>query len=371
MTFFKVNDPKNRELIKQVIAKRALIREADRRRKMGDALEFEELSRFFKPITQQTERLEKGIGEIPGKIANILPRPVNIQQPQPLQIQPRRQQSPPRLIASVPPQPRKKGKKAKKRSRAFTVLEDEDEEDEEDSEDEKLDEAVGGGEYELPREVKKVNGYYMLGSEAFKINEQTKKISFKNYDVEDSGKIYDFLTNEESTVKWKDLKEKEKDEFGELIFVSFNFAKTEYRNLGEIKTGNRWNNIYSHIWFNRFYFMNDEELKQEKTQHDMKTLLKTLNKPKPTIEEQRKLDKLFPETKQIIRRETQTGSGLKKNYVTLPSNPVELIERLELLTGSKDTGNTGVYNEIVSICDELLKKKIIGKGQYRQFLSNI
>ena len=187
MTFFKVNDPKNRELIKQVIAKRAVIREADRRRKMGDALEFEELSRFFKPITQQTERLEKGIGEIPGKIANILPRPVNIQQ-QPLQRQPRRQQSPPRLIASVPPQPRKKGKKAKKRERAniYTHLEDEnvDEEDEaaggeEDSEDEKLDEAAGGEEHELPKEVKKENGYYMLGSEAFKINEQTKKISFQ------------------------------------------------------------------------------------------------------------------------------------------------------------------------------------------------
>ena len=202
-----------------------------------------------------------------------------------------------------------------------------------------------------------------------------KKYHFKNYNVEYSGKIYDFLSNKESIVKWKDLKEKEKDEFGELIFVSFNFAKKEYRNLGEIKTGNRWNNMYSHIWFNRFYFMNDEELKQEKTKHDMETLLKTLNKPNPTIEEQRKLDKLFPETKQIIREKTQptekTGSGLKKNYVTLPSNPVELIERLELLTGSKDAGNTGVYNEIVSICDELLKKKIIGKGQYHQFLSNI
>ena len=306
MTFFKVNDPKNRELIKQVIAKRAVIREADRRRKMGDALEFEELSRFFKPITKQTERLEKGIEEIPGKIANVLPRPVNIQQP--LQRQPRRQQSPPRLIASVPPQPRKKGKKAKKRSRAFTVLEDENV----DEEDEKLDEAAGGEEHELPKEVKKENGYYMLGSEAFKINEQTKKISLKNYDFEFSDEIYDFLTNEESTVKWKNLKEKVKDEFGEFIFVSFNFAEREYRNLSEIKTGNRWNNMYSHIWFNRFYFMNDEELKKDKTQKDMKTLLRTLNKPKPTIEEQRKLEKLFPETKEIIRRETKTGRGIKK-----------------------------------------------------------
>ena len=73
MTFFKVNDPKNRELIKEVIAKRAVIREADRRRKMGEAFEFEQLSRFFKPITKQaekmTEKIEKGVKGLPGEIA--------------------------------------------------------------------------------------------------------------------------------------------------------------------------------------------------------------------------------------------------------------------------------------------------------------
>ena len=73
--------------------------------------------------------------------------------------------------------------------------------------------------------------------------------------------------------------------------------------------------------------------------------------------------------KAITKR--KTGKGVKENYVTLPSDPAELVDRLTLLTGSKDAGNTGVYNEIVSICDELLKKKIIGKGQYKQFLSNI
>ena len=90
MTFFKVNDPKNRELIKEVIAKRAVIREADRRRKMGEAFEFEQLSRFFKPITKQaekmTEKIEKGVKGLPGEIAKVLPRPINItQQMQPMQ----------------------------------------------------------------------------------------------------------------------------------------------------------------------------------------------------------------------------------------------------------------------------------------------
>ena len=87
-------------------------------------------------------------------------------------------------------------------------------------------------------------------------------------------------------------------------------------------------------------------------------------------------NRITQETKEKIRQrmkkgEGLKGSGLKKNYVTLPSEPSELVDRLTLLSGSKDAGNTGVYNEMVSICDELLKRKIIGKGQYKQFLSNI
>ena len=93
----------------------------------------------------------------------------------------------------------------------------------------------------------------------------------------------------------------------------------------------------------------------------------------------KKIRKLMtPETKKLIKSyfpdlkgEGLKGSGLKKDYVTLPSDPSELVDRLTLLAGSKDAGNTGVYNEMVSICDELLKRKIIGKGQYKQFLSNI
>ena len=124
----------------------------------------------------------------------------------------------------------------------------------------------------------------------------------------------------------------------------------------------KWKHLYSPIWYNRFLYMNKDRLN---TEIEKKHMEKSLRYSK--IKE-----KLLPQTLDLINSILkQTGSGLKKNYVTLPSNPVELIERLELLIGSKDAGNTGVYNEIVSICDELLKKKIIGKGQYRQFLSNI
>ena len=66
----------------------------------------------------------------------------------------------------------------------------------------------------------------------------------------------------------------------------------------------------------------------------------------------------------------QFGSGAKTDYVTLPSDPNELVERLELLLASGDAGNTGVHNEIVSICEELRKRKMLTRAQYKQLLSD-
>jgi len=55
----------------------------------------------------------------------------------------------------------------------------------------------------------------------------------------------------------------------------------------------------------------------------------------------------------------------------IPSDPNALAERLELLLASKAAGNTGVRNELVSICDELLRKKIMNKKQYKNLMVNI
>jgi len=46
----------------------------------------------------------------------------------------------------------------------------------------------------------------------------------------------------------------------------------------------------------------------------------------------------------------------KGRGVFLPSDPNALCERLELLMASKQAGNTGLRNEIVNICDELLRQ---------------
>ena len=106
--------------------------------------------------------------------------------------------------------------------------------------------------------------------------------------------------------------------------------------------------------------------KWEKTNDETKKLINSILKTEKVDFDRRKYK--TPKKEELTE---ETGSGLKKDYITLPSDPTELVDRLTLLAGSKDAGNTGVYNEMVSICDELLKRKIIGKGQYKQFLSNI
>ena len=62
-----------------------------------------------------------------------------------------------------------------------------------------------------------------------------------------------------------------------------------------------------------------------------------------------------------------TGKGLTAELLTiiLPSDPIALVERLGILMASNAAGNTGVTNELVSVCDELLRQKLIDKNKYK------
>ena len=66
-------------------------------------------------------------------------------------------------------------------------------------------------------------------------------------------------------------------------------------------------------------------------------------------------------------KELYTGNGLTSSVPTiiLPCDPIALVERLHILMASKAAGNTGVRNELVSICDELLRQNLIDKQKYK------
>jgi len=63
-------------------------------------------------------------------------------------------------------------------------------------------------------------------------------------------------------------------------------------------------------------------------------------------------------------RRNYEGQGIGPTVV-IPADPHTLADRLELLLASKAAGNTGVMNELVSVCDKLLRQKVISKKLYK------
>ena len=63
-----------------------------------------------------------------------------------------------------------------------------------------------------------------------------------------------------------------------------------------------------------------------------------------------------------------SGEGVQPPTVILPSDPNALLERLDLLMASKVAGNTGVRNELISVCDELKRQGVIDVKSYKKLM---
>jgi hypothetical protein len=63
--------------------------------------------------------------------------------------------------------------------------------------------------------------------------------------------------------------------------------------------------------------------------------------------------------------------GFSRVPIILPSDPIALLDRLDLLLASHRAGNTGVRNEIVSICDELRRQGVVDDSKYKYLMNLI
>ena len=65
--------------------------------------------------------------------------------------------------------------------------------------------------------------------------------------------------------------------------------------------------------------------------------------------------------------------GTKKGrcVTVIPSDPNALLERFDLLHAEQEAGNTGVGNELTSICDELKRQGVINADAYKKLSSLI
>ena len=66
-------------------------------------------------------------------------------------------------------------------------------------------------------------------------------------------------------------------------------------------------------------------------------------------------------------KDLYTGNGITPSVPTiiLPCDPIALVERLNILLTSKAAGITGVRNELVYVCDELLRQNLFDKHTYK------
>ena len=69
----------------------------------------------------------------------------------------------------------------------------------------------------------------------------------------------------------------------------------------------------------------------------------------------------------LDEKDFYTGNGITPSVlaIILPCDPFALIERLDILMACKTAGNTGERNELVSVCDELLRQKLMDKHTYK------
>lgn len=89
------------------------------------------------------------------------------------------------------------------------------------------------------------------------------------------------------------------------------------------------------------------------------------SKPKSNRSEKyREIIKPIWELNQLQPRTNKTGRGI----LVIPQDPNALTDMLSLRMSSFKAGNTGVRNEIVSICDELLRQGVINKDDYKSIM---
>ena len=180
---------------------------------------------------------------------------------------------------------------------------------------------------------------------------------------------------------WNDLNEKEKENYAKLIVNSYilysDYANNKYKMVGGSK---KWGRLFSHIWHNRFLYMSNERLNNET---EIRHMFSAIKNPNTKMEEETKnllRSRLKTEKTDFDKRQYKTpkrpitedvGSGVKTDYVTLPSDPNALLESLDLLLSSQKAGHTGVGNELVSICDELKRQGVINADTCKKLNSYI
>ena len=192
--------------------------------------------------------------------------------------------------------------------------------------------------------IKYRNGVYYLGNTSVDFDGNNLIIGNKEY--EGIPGLWGLLTSVKPSLE--DTTDNDFQNYGELMIVTYAMSHSENMNRPAANKGDKWNEIIKPIW-------NSAEAKQKR---------KPNQKVKQKREGKKEFEKVMRDVKKIRTKSEPGTSG----QGFLPSDPKALCERLELLMALKQAGNTGLRNEIVSICDELLRQKILSRDAYKNLM---
>ena len=91
-----------------------------------------------------------------------------------------------------------------------------------------------------------------------------------------------------------------------------------------------------------------------------------LNPNKPKSSRSEKYKDIIKPIWDRTSHQAKTGKGVP--VIVIPQDPNALIEMLQLRMASFSAGNTGVRNEIIAICDELLRQGVISSNEYKKLI---
>ena len=98
---------------------------------------------------------------------------------------------------------------------------------------------------------------------------------------------------------------------------------------------------------------------------DVTNAMRQPNNPsRPKSSRSEKYNTIIKPIWEKLRPRSTSGKGI----VVLPQDPNALVEMLSLRKASFKAGNTGVRNEIVGICDELLRQEAITTEGYKKLM---
>ena len=308
MSFLKISDPLKRDsIVKEYLELKKNIRDNFLSERIGEQQLQTDLSKFYRPITETQKATTREITE------GLKPIREGIEKL-------------PEAITFPPTQPLGKATEEEE--------DEEEEEEEEDEEEEEEDESVGEiAKHFLTKPntdkifgVRKEKGHHYIGNQHVIIDNNDIIISENGERFEGTPGLWELITSKNPKKIYTD---KDEGDYGDLMIMTDALYKNYDLNKNSARSskGNKWKKILSPIWHRR----------------------------KGGVH-------MFPK-----KKEGYEGEGV----VVIPSDPNALLERLDLLLASQEAGHTGVRNELVSICDELKRQRVLDTKAYKKLNSNI